>query len=269
MTALNLDLSASREKVRRAFKHVKELQGEDATFRERNPHAVSASDIDPDSGWCTVKMHSPKGEELRLSVIVGDVVHNLRSALDYVIAGLVDAAGTPLSTKHQFPVCRKRRDYEKEVARGGVAHPDGPLADVRHGLGIIEGEQPYNHEPHTKKSLLWGINRFSNADKHREPLGRLLNTRIDSLYMDHNGTKIAETQNTGVNRTSWKDEVELAQFQFARPYPTEMNVQVTYFVLSGFRTPAFVGHTRLTYSTDVFWRCCEYVDGVLDAFERL
>jgi hypothetical protein len=133
-----------------------------------------------------------KIDKPELSVILGDVVHNLRSALDYLIPPLVEASEAKLSTKHGFPIFLDPGDYAAKVGSKTKAKAKGPLRHVTHGLATIADWQPYNTHGNPEADPLWGVHRFSNADKHRQltafaavPMGDL---RLDSST----GSRIVE-----------------------------------------------------------------------------
>lgn len=59
-------------------------------------------------------LHPPP---LRLGVIVGDLVHNVRSALDHLVWQLVLANAQQPTRATQFPVCSKREQWAWVRAR--------------------------------------------------------------------------------------------------------------------------------------------------------
>jgi hypothetical protein len=90
---LGLDLSASDAKVARAHVHLKTLQREiPLAVAQRKPYTLRSSGIDPKDGWCTLFLTSNNATEYGLGVIVGELVHNLRCALDYIIPELGEAS---------------------------------------------------------------------------------------------------------------------------------------------------------------------------------
>ena len=145
---LNLDLSASDAKLDRAEEHMKSLKAEVSVATEqRHPHSIMG-EVDPQTGWCSVILRRNKPAEPRLAAIVGDYIHNLRSALNYIITALVDATpGLALGTAHQFPIYDDPATYATKVWRVGERVGRGCLAGIVHGLAIIEPLQPYHTEP--------------------------------------------------------------------------------------------------------------------------
>ncbi len=91
----------------------------------------------------------------RLGLLVGDAVHNLRSALDHAVWQL---AGASASRVNQFPIF-------EAVKRFADAEPNYLRGVSEAARRIIESEQPY-HDPPTGLSILM-IRRMDNIDKHR------------------------------------------------------------------------------------------------------
>jgi hypothetical protein len=93
------------------------------------------------------------------SVVIGEIVHNFRSALDNIVWQLViHDKGNP-SARTGFPICRKPQDFA--AARGSK------LAGVSaRAIAAIEGMQPYHAaEPHLHG--LYVLSELWNIDKHR------------------------------------------------------------------------------------------------------
>ncbi len=165
---LGLDLNSCDAKLARARENTLKRETV-ASISKEATHAVRFSEVDPQTGWCSISLVPQKIEEPRLSAILGEVIHNLRCVLDYVVTALVDASPTQLTTSHQFPIFTDAALYASKVGSKTEALSDGPLRGVTHGLAIVEGWQPYYTKPDPRTDPLWGIHRFSNADKHRQP----------------------------------------------------------------------------------------------------
>lgn len=105
---------------------------------------------------------------LRLGVILGDIVHNLASALDQLVARAVEASGEKVSRHHGFPICRTPAQYEKASVRQLAGIPAGSRFRE-----IVAETQPFragdpNGHPLSVLNDLW------NADKHRTVAPRLI-----------------------------------------------------------------------------------------------
>jgi hypothetical protein len=53
----------------------------------------------------------------RLGVILGEAIHDLRSALDYIIGALAEKSGATLTSGHQFPIFSEKGDYLAKIPR--------------------------------------------------------------------------------------------------------------------------------------------------------
>jgi hypothetical protein len=95
---------------------------------------------------------------VRLSVIAGDCIHNMRSALDNLVCGLVltaDPAGTCGSA---FPICATEPEWER-VGRNNLSGiPEAARS-------VIRGVQPWANT--RAPSPLTVLQRLNNKDKHR------------------------------------------------------------------------------------------------------
>jgi hypothetical protein len=93
-----------------------------------------------------------------MSLTVGDCLHNLRAALDYIVW---DLAGTKGTRSHQFPIVEDSTEFWKQaIKRGRLADVD-PAAQTD-----IEKLQPYHGRNGARNHPLWLLNELVNADKH-------------------------------------------------------------------------------------------------------
>jgi hypothetical protein len=111
-----VDLSDVYLKLDRAEVHIEALRGAIAAFEERDPEpfgfraestSLSNNVIQYDL-HAVVRTEPPRG----LGLIVGDAVHNIRAALDYLVYGL---APTEVRQKRrtQFPIFADQGDFDK------------------------------------------------------------------------------------------------------------------------------------------------------------
>ena len=89
--------------------------------------------------------------------IAGDVVQNLRTALDHLANQLVWAgSGDPPSRRVEFPIAKDSGTYEREKAR----KVEGMCPKA---IKAIDALKPYKDG----NDLLWKIHELNNIDKHR------------------------------------------------------------------------------------------------------
>jgi len=80
----------SKLKVERAQKHIAELETALAAFSQSRPYSLPIF-LDPETDEHVWRVSVDKTIPAEIGPIVGDIVHNLRSALDYIICDLVRA----------------------------------------------------------------------------------------------------------------------------------------------------------------------------------
>lgn len=97
---------------------------------------------------------------LRIPVIAGAIVHQLRSCFDHLIVALAEANGQrPLKT-HQFPICRNQEKFKKACRSGQVKG----LSDS--AIRRVLEAQPY-HNTTSDDATLSVIHQLDIIDKHR------------------------------------------------------------------------------------------------------
>jgi hypothetical protein len=182
-------LDSVRQKIDWAKAHLKTLDTETRRYLdsemcelvfERNPNA---------------KIHAQRLNILipipeNIPLMIGDCIHNLRCALDYLVWQLVLAAGNKPEECNQFPICitaqafedatinRKRSNRLKGVAPDAVAE--------------IERAQPYiackGKETH---STLYYLQYLSNTDKHRRVVVAVARGAGYNTIFDESGNRIS------------------------------------------------------------------------------
>jgi hypothetical protein len=222
---LGLDLSESRAKIERAAAHLQALDAELPAIRDRNPIALRFTEIDPNTGWCEVFGRWQHIKEPKVSVLAGDYIHNLRSALDYMVTVLVDASDARLRTIHEFPIFTDPEAYSRKVGTVHKARSGGPLHGVTYGLGVIEEVQPYHMQPEPERHPLAQLYRLSNTDKHRQAL--VLSERMGRPQMTFDFSGVAPVERWFM--PEWglavDKDTKIAAFRFEPPYPGAMSVE--------------------------------------------
>lgn len=269
---LRLDLIASEAKLERAIHHVETLTSQIPTaFGDHDAYGIRFSDIDPITGWCDVFLvpHRAAMEKPGLGVIVGDIVHNLRCALDYVITGLVDKSNFKLNSKHMFPIFLNPGDYAKVVGDNLNARTKGPLGGARHGLGLVEQLQPY-HWPSPRESPPWIIHRFSNADKHREVAATIpVPLPGEGLNFVFTGTMVERAPVAEIPDWSPFNESLIHRMRFDPPIATDLHVEGPLRLMVTFHTAEFGTEPPCSVHGQVFEQLCDWVRTVLVQFGSL
>lgn len=144
-------------KLDRAGEHLQSLQHEIRRFDERRPYKISG-EADANSGEYVLRI-KPEEPDKRISAIIGDILSNLRPALDYLINALAIDNSGKAHASNQFPICDTPTAFQGELTKGRLTG-----LSARHAA-LIEKRQPYTR----RKAKLWlrWLRDLSNPDKHR------------------------------------------------------------------------------------------------------
>lgn len=93
-------------------------------------------------------------------MLLGDYLHNVRSALDHLVCQLALLDGAPGCETTQFPITSSHGNYVSQEPRWLRGVSPGHRAD-------LERLQPYHAGARMNDHLLMILDEFSNVDKHR------------------------------------------------------------------------------------------------------
>ena len=143
-------------KLARAKRHYAELDAILKFFFSRNPYKVSARRNTV--GKLVYYVSEVTDVPVELSLVTGDVIQNLRSALDHLAYELwvKEANGRGRGAKIYFPIDKDRTSYNKNKA----GKTQGISA---RSVAIIDSLTPYPGG----NDALWRIHTLNNRDKHR------------------------------------------------------------------------------------------------------
>jgi hypothetical protein len=158
--------------MERASEHAKDLKAEIKAFLETDPYEL-VHEFDPDAfpdgppgtlrrrGIHLYRVNAAPVPD-RISILAGDVLKDLRSALDYVAWQLALAVSDDPPATTAFPIFASEKAYKRDRKRyiGGIdqaIHAD------------FEAVQPYHAGDEATKHPLWVLHRMANDDKHRVP----------------------------------------------------------------------------------------------------
>jgi hypothetical protein len=154
-------LAGVRLKLKRAGEQLQALDSEMAVFRQGQPYKI-VRQINPD----TLEMYGVfrviKEMEPMWSVQIGEIVHNMRSALDHFVFQVVIAETGVASKakKLQFPIFETPEGYRDRGKKmlGGVS--SSAKAFIKSLQPFVTGEG--------QRSPLWHLKELSDLDKHRD-----------------------------------------------------------------------------------------------------
>lgn len=226
-------LDGPRLKLRRANVHVESFERKAVAGFNGNAYAV-VRERHPEEGRYVfrVKVNRPI-QAAGLGLILGDAVHNFRSALDHLAWQLSYAertypetvASNPGDTLTQWPIFRTDTGF---ASRGqNQIQKIAPRAGA-----IIDAMQPY-HSSDPLLDPLWLLRELDNTDKHRliAVVAAVFNdsTLIGSLKIPP-----GKSIEMHVNTNAVEDGMELVTVQLPEQNPElEPNFKVTFAVKLG------------------------------------
>ena len=149
------DFAEAVLKVQRAQRHIKEFDEAAERFFGRHPRQVTFQPHRKGDryGFGVYERHAFPARHLAL--IVGDVIHNLRTALDYLIAECARSNGKTFNDT-AFPIVKRKADLEERLKSG--VRKGGPVA-----VQLVRGSKPYERG----NRALYAIHKLDLADKHQ------------------------------------------------------------------------------------------------------
>jgi len=145
---------SAKLKVERADHHITQLQIGFNRFSDRNPHTLSVGK-NHETGNPTIRIRFRDPMPETFALIIGDAVHNLRTALDHMAWDLVGHDGGTQNRNLKFPTGRDRRSFEASCE--GIRTPS---QDV---IALLKATQAF---PSGQGEALYILSRLDNADKH-------------------------------------------------------------------------------------------------------
>lgn len=177
-------LYGSLLKIERAVCEIDKLRWLQDVLWNDSDHQIVRAELNPKSGKYVYRASGDFSLSMDWGVDIGEIVHNLRSALDSVVYRLVLAnKQTPTNTT-QFPIFLVRKSIRTKPNRRGKPVPIPQFEGKALGNGrsmlrgvckehqaMIERLQPY-HRRRTdgakgRKHPLYWLKEINNADKHR------------------------------------------------------------------------------------------------------
>jgi hypothetical protein len=180
------------EKLRNADDHLHRLQAETLLYLNSGPNASILGERDANnSGRGCLRFNVIREPPLKLAAIAGDVVHNLRSALDYFIEELVKRDGHTPTFQHLYPICATPEGFTQALKSGRL------YGVHKRAVRFIEGIQPYQVNPEARpKHPLIHLHQLSNRDKHHMLAISALNAEFVWSFVDQSGRVLRSDKTT-------------------------------------------------------------------------
>lgn len=149
---------SARLKIKRANRHIQELETVFQSFLNTDFCRIGI-EKDAKTGRQLVKALSVEGPPPESSLVIGDIVHNLRSSLDHMMVELLKGIPNLGIGRSQiaFPMAKDRNNLGSHVTYGAIKKTLPELA-------ILLADKIGIHD--TGDLCLWAISSLDNADKH-------------------------------------------------------------------------------------------------------
>jgi hypothetical protein len=159
-------LVSVRAKLERAVDHFNDLGSAITIHGAKDADNPISSEFDP-HGRSFKLPHNPNPHLTNWALIVGDIIHNLRCALDHLVLQLALVNGTPLAEASEvtfFPICLDGPSFRSSVR-------EFKRCISKEALTALKTVQPYyaskvRNLP-VEASVLLIISKLDNIDKHR------------------------------------------------------------------------------------------------------
>lgn len=248
-------------KLERAERHLKELEDAIAAFLASQPYSVVV-DIDPKTGEEVHRLRVHKCLPNDLSVIIGDVAHNLRSALDQMICELVRDNRRQTRLKTGFPISTTPKRFEEAV----VGKLEGATAQTQRFVRRLKPYQSGNR-------ALWLLHEIDAMDKHVEiiPVAAgsphiIVNTRLPFTFGEDGSFSIGRMSTfAGIPENSRPINPLVDNVEFYRWHPNAMqNIEIVIYITLG-QTKGFPGGEPIF---DLLQELVQFVRRVVELAER-
>jgi hypothetical protein len=163
----------ARLKIERAKEHINDLYLQSREFSNTDPYSILVEE-NAEAGYSVLKISMDNVAPDRMLLTVGDAIHNLRSALDFVMSDIEFDTTAARDPHTSFPI---RDTWQGMVAacNGGLKQK-APKAVLNF---IVNSVQPYKGgigEP------LWALHALDIEDKHRLLIAKKDITHVRTVY---------------------------------------------------------------------------------------
>jgi len=170
-----------RLKIERAKQHIGDLHARLCALSTTDYHRLSV-ERDPNTGdhLLAFEITQPLPDDVAL--IVGDAIHNLKSALDFAINDVVFEKTGKRSRHTKFPVYDSRSDLVVALNGGTIRPASETIANL-----LLDGIKPYKGG----NDAIWAIHDLNIQDKHALLLPVIqIASLLDVCAEDERGNRI-------------------------------------------------------------------------------
>lgn len=167
-------------KIERAKEHIKQFRIHVREFTETNNHNIRVHS-NTNTGYDALKVIPCEAIPPEFMCIVGDAVHNLRSALDVAMSEIEFVTTGKRTADMLFPAYKTRDQLKRAITQRGL-EDKAPKLVIDY---IVQTIQPYEGGD---GDAIWQLHRLDIEDKHRLIIPKLQFQWVRNIrYIDKTG----------------------------------------------------------------------------------
>jgi hypothetical protein len=262
-------LDGVRAKIARAEQHLKNVHlSIHSILATKEKEPTASHYYDPERQELIVRMEKTTPLDPTLPLVVGDCIHNARSALDHLVfqLAILNGAAGSAARKTSFPVCLSPSDFRLIVARRVAPFISNTALDE------IEKLQPYAHGNAGRDDVLYVLAKLDNIDKHRLVIVTIAKFRPIAFCITlPNGDQFRH-EITPAEAGEWKpttDGAEIIRFDLSEVItePGRVTVKLNTVSTAQFEQTGLIcdSHPMQLVLSD----CIQHVTNIVDEFGRL
>jgi hypothetical protein len=270
-----------KAKINRAHDHLEFLNGEFQVWLKGQPYGLDR-EIHAQGAKHVWRLRITEPMPPMWGVILGEMIHDLRSALDQAVYWLtIDNRGVELPGT-QFPIFTSRLGRPSKGAgkpgRVGFAQVSVKAPDGINGSGLymirgvgpgprafIERIQPYPQRNGPLPKALLGLHEFWNQDKHR--LAHLFGLGLRESQVHITSRMHPSNYKPWVAPNLLRDKAIAVRLTCAVPDP-DVDVRITGKLYPGVKYPVRSRRQAHVTIKDVFWDCAAVAARLVEAIGR-
>ena len=172
---------SAKLKVERAKHHITDLEVQFGAFVEKNPYSVAVGH-NPETGKATIRLVFKEKIPARFALIIGDAIHNLRTALDHIAWELIGHDGGTQDRYLKFPTGDNRVSFEASCQ--GIKTPSRAVRD------LFQSQEVF---PSGKGDILYTLHLLDIADKHTVLTPIIRAAKVSKLIIYHRTGQVQAT----------------------------------------------------------------------------
>jgi hypothetical protein len=220
-------------KFKRAQQHMVDIRREARRYAHSQPYqTLPIRQPQRYDSIQTYRLNIAQQPDPMIAIMLGDFIHNLRSALDHVVVAASRprseraTASFPISTENLWARDSKRRyivrDKERRKSFLRAIRGLPPQAQT-----FIIRAQPYQVPERAHESILAIISRLENADKHRELITIGTGLERPKIIVSRRDERIVRTP-TGLGRNQFLRDGAEIKLKVPVPFTSDPEVQMEF-----------------------------------------